>query len=108
MSKTTNIPIPLQYWEGHKNFGDELSPYVVSKLTGKKVVYADKFEGLNRRIRKVIKTRSLFPNKEAAQKLIYLAIKNSTATWKRASPKWSAAMPQFALLFGERFTAALA
>lgn len=44
MSKTTNIPIPLHYWEGHKNFGDELSPYVVSKLTGKKVVYADKFQ----------------------------------------------------------------
>lgn len=65
-------------------------------------------EGLNRGIRKVIKTRSLLPNEEAAQKLIYLAIKNSTATWKRASPKWSAAMPQFALLFGERFTGALA
>lgn len=65
-------------------------------------------EGLNRGIRKVIKTRSLFPNEEAAQKLIYLAIKNSTATWKRVSPKWSAAMPQFALLFGERFTGALA
>lgn len=65
-------------------------------------------EGLNRGIRKVIKTRSLFPNEEAAQKLIFLAIKNSTATWKRASPKWSAAMPRVALLFGERFTAALA
>lgn len=65
-------------------------------------------EGLNRGIRKVIKTRSLFPNEEAAQKLIYLAITNCTATWKRPSPKWSAAMPQFALLFGERFTAALA
>lgn len=65
-------------------------------------------EGLNRGIRKVIKTRSLFPNEEAAQKLIYLAITNCTATWKRASPKWSAAMPQFALLFGERFTGALA
>ena len=40
--------------------------------------------------------------------MIYLAIKNSTATWKRGSPKWFAAMPQFALLFGERFTEALA
>lgn len=65
-------------------------------------------EGLNRGIRKVIKTRSLFPNEEAAQKLIFLAIENSTATWKRASPKWSTAMPRVALLFGERFTAALA
>lgn len=54
--------------------------------------------------RKVIKTRTLFPNEEAAKKLIYLAIMNFTASWKRATPKWSAAMPQFALLFGERFT----
>lgn len=43
-------------------------------------------EGLNRGIRKIIEMRSLFPNEEAAQKLIYLAIKNSTATWKRVSP----------------------
>ena len=64
-------------------------------------------EGLNRSVRKVIKTRSLFPTEEAAQKLVYLAIMNCTASWKRPSPKWSAAMPQFALLFGDRFTEAL-
>lgn len=64
-------------------------------------------EGLNRSIRKVIKTRSLFPSEEAAQKLIYLAIMNCTATWKRPSTKWAAAIPQFALLFKERFTGVL-
>ena len=64
-------------------------------------------EGLNRAIRKVIKTRTLFPNEDAAKKLVYLAIKNFTATWIRPNIKWSAAMPQFATLFGERFTAAL-
>ena len=64
-------------------------------------------EGLNRAIRKVIKTRTLFPNEDAAKKLVYLAIKNFTATWIRPNIKWSAAMPQFANLFGERFTAAL-
>ena len=46
-------------------------------------------EGLNRAIRKVIKTRTLFPNEDAAKKLIYLAIMNFTASWKRATPKWS-------------------
>ena len=64
-------------------------------------------EGLNRAIRKVIKTRTLFPNEDAAKKLVYLAIKNFTAGWSRPNIKWSAAMPQFAALFGERFTAAL-
>lgn len=64
-------------------------------------------EGLNRAIRKVIKTRTLFPSEDAARKLIYLAIRNYTETWRRASSKWSSAMPQFALLFGERFTNAM-
>ena len=64
-------------------------------------------EGLNRAIRKVIKTRTLFPSEDAARKLIYLAIRNYTETWTRASTRWSSAMPQFALLFGERFTNAM-
>lgn len=64
-------------------------------------------EGLNRAIRKVIKTRTLFPSEDAARKLIYLAIRNYTETWTRASNRWSSAMPQFALLFGERFTNAM-
>ena len=64
-------------------------------------------EGLNRAIRKVIKPRTLFPSEDAARKLIYLAIRNYTETWTRASTRWSSAMPQFALLFGERFTNAM-
>ena len=64
-------------------------------------------EGLNRAIRKVIKPRTLFPSEDAARKLIYLAIRNYTETWMRASTRWSSAMPQFALLFGERFTNAM-
>ena len=61
-------------------------------------------EGLNRAIRKVIKTRTLFPTEDAAKKLIYLAISNYTASWLRPTTKWSSAMPQFAIMFGDRFT----
>ena len=64
-------------------------------------------EGLNRAIRKVIKTRTLFPNEDAARKLIFLAIMDFTASWKRATPKWSEAMHQFALIFEDRFTGAV-
>ena len=82
-----------------------LSTYFKFPQEVRRLIYTtNAIEGLNRAIRKVIKTRTLFPNEEAAKKLIYLAIMNFTASWKRATPKWSAAMPQFALLFGERFT----
>lgn len=71
----------------------------------RKLIYTtNSIEGLNRAIRKVVKTRTLFPNEAAAKKLIFLAIRNYTQDWKRAPRNWSAAMPAFASTFGERFT----
>ena len=71
----------------------------------RRLIYTtNSIEGLNRAVRKVIKTRTLFPNEEAAKKLIYLAIRNFTEGWKRPTIRWSNAMPEFALLYGERFT----
>jgi transposase-like protein len=60
-------------------------------------------ESLNRSLRKIIKTRGSFPNEEAAFKLLYLAITKSGIKWKRPIA-WTAAMSQFAILFGERFS----
>jgi putative transposase len=59
-------------------------------------------ESLNRSLRKIIKTRGSFPNDEAAMKLLYLAIQNAGVHWKRPI-EWTAAMGQFAVLFGDRF-----
>lgn len=33
-------PVALNYWAGHHNFGDELSPYLVGKITRRAVVHA--------------------------------------------------------------------
>ena len=61
------------------NFGPEV----------RRLVYTTNcIEALNRSIRKVIKTRSLFPNEDAAKKLIWLAIKNSTKEWNKTVFKW--------------------
>ena len=53
------------------------------------------------RLRK-IKTRSHFPNDEAATKLIFLALGNITAVWG-VLPDWKQAMNQFGILFEDRF-----
>lgn len=58
-----------------------------------------------RRLRVIIKTRGHFPNDEAATKLIWLVLRNITATWARAAPTWKTAMNQFAILYADRFTA---
>jgi putative transposase len=59
-------------------------------------------ESLNRGLRKIITTRGSFPNDEAALKLLFLAIRNAGVRWRRPI-EWTAAVGQFAILFGERF-----
>lgn len=63
---------------------------------------------MHARLRKIIKTRGHFPSDEAASKLIWLALRNITADWSRATREWKEAMNQFAIAYGERFTKALA
>jgi putative transposase len=59
-------------------------------------------ERLNRSLRKVIKTRGSFPTDDAALELLYLAIRNAGLRWRRPI-EWTAAMSQFAILFGDHF-----
>jgi len=69
----------------------------------RKMIYTtNAVESLNRALRKIIKTRGSFPNDEAAMKLLYLAIQNAGIHWRRPI-EWTAAMGQFAILFGDRF-----
>ena len=70
----------------------------------RRVIYTtNALESVHARLRKIIKTRGHFPTDDAATKLIWLALRNITATWKRAAPTWRQAMNQFAILYGERF-----
>jgi transposase-like protein len=70
----------------------------------RRVVYTtNALESVHARLRKIIKTRGHFPTDEAATKLIWLALRNITATWERAAPTWRQAMNQFAILYGDRF-----
>jgi putative transposase len=63
-------------------------------------------ESVHARLRKIIKTRGHFPSDEAATKLIWLALRNITAQWSRATREWKAAMNQFAIIYEDGFTLA--
>jgi putative transposase len=56
-------------------------------------------ENINSQLHKIIKTRGHFPTDEAANKLIWPALRNITADWRRAAHDWKAAMNQFAILY---------
>jgi putative transposase len=72
----------------------------------RRVIYTtNAVESVNARLRKILKTRGHFPTDEAATKLIWLALRNITATWAHAVFSWKTAMNQFAILYEDRFLA---
>ena len=97
-------PVVAQTW---RRAWAQVVPFFNFPPEVRRLIYTtNSIEGLNRAIRKVIKTRTLFPNEKAAKKLIYLAIQGFTEEWKRPTQRWASAMPFFAIRYGERFTGA--
>lgn len=64
----------------------------------------DAIEALNSKIHRAVRTRSHFPNDEAALKLLYLVLNHLAQDWKHPPREWTEAKTQFAIIFGERFT----
>jgi transposase-like protein len=92
-------PIWQRQWQ-------EVIPFFAYPLEVRKIIYTtNAIESLHMQVRKVIKNRGHFPNDEAATKLIWLALRNITKDWKMPPITWRAAKTQFAILFGDRFTA---
>jgi hypothetical protein len=68
------------------------TPFLAFAPDLRRIVYTtNTIEALNRQIRKVIKTRGHFPTKDAARKLIYLAIERAQPKWRHAY-NWNAAL----------------
>ena len=84
----------------------QVIPFFAFPPEVRRVIYTtNALESVNARLRKIIKTRGHFPTDEAATKLLWLALRNITATWVRGARTWKAAMNQFAILYEDRFTA---
>ncbi len=59
-------------------------------------------ESLNSVIRKSVKTRKLFPNDEAATKVVFLAIQAASKKWTMPIQNWKLAMNRFMIEFEEQ------
>ena len=82
----------------------EVIPFFAFSPEIRRVIYTtNAVESLNRVIRKAIKTRGSFPSEEAAEKLIYLAIRGHEKT-SRTVRGWLTAVNQFAIMFEDRFS----
>ena len=81
-------------------------PFFAFPPAVRRLIYTtNALESGHAQLRKIITTRGYSPNDEAAMKLIWLALRNITATWARGVPSWRRAMNQFAILYEDRFTA---
>jgi len=81
---------------------EHVIPFLAFPDEVRRVIYTtNAIEALNRQLRKAIKTKGHFPNEEAAQKLIYLAITNAVPQWTRTRG-WTKALLAFKIHFGDR------
>ena len=86
---------------------EEVTPFFAFSPEVRRIIYTtNAIESLHSQVRKAIRNKGHFPNDEAATKLIYLALRNIEAKWRRAPKEWHAAKARFAIQFGDRFQAA--
>ena len=82
---------------------ENLSNYFEYPLELRKIIYTtNTIENLNRGIRKYTKTKTQFPNENAASKSIYLAIKNIEDAWTRPIKHWGLILNQYLIIFENR------
>jgi putative transposase len=89
------VPLWQRHWE-------RLAPALAYPLPIRRLLYStNALESLHMALRKTLKVRGHFPTDEAAQKLLYLALRNAVV--KLGAPKdWRTAMRHIRLLFGDR------
>jgi putative transposase len=81
----------------------EVIPFFKFPEVIRKVIYTtNAIESVNYTIRKVTKNRQSFPNTEAAEKLVFLALQNISKKWTMPLRDWGSALNQFAIIYGDR------
>src|SRR4051794_5001556 len=88
---------------------NEVVPFYAFHADVRRILYTtNAIEALNAKLRRAVRARGHFPTDDAAMKLLFLVLNRSEKEWKMAPREWSMAKAQFAVIFGERFTRAMA
>jgi transposase-like protein len=90
----------IQSW---KNNWTYLTSYFDFPVEIRRIIYTtNAIENLNRGIRKYIKTKVQFPDDQAAEKAVYLAIMNIEKKWTMPMDNWGLVLHQFETIFETR------
>ncbi|MEI6560419.1 MAG: IS256 family transposase [Rhodospirillaceae bacterium] len=87
----------------------EVVPFYAFPADVRRIIYTtNAIEALNSKLRTAVRARGHFPTDEAAMKLLFLVLNREEKEWTMPAREWGMAKAQFAVLFAERFTKAMA
>jgi putative transposase len=90
----------IKSWKGN---WEELTAYFDFPMEIRKIIYTtNTIESLNSTIRKYTKTKTVFPDDQAALKAVYLAVSNIQLKWTMSIRDWGMIVNQFIIKFGDR------
>lgn len=96
-----DYPIVIKSWRDN---WDRLSEFFQFTPAIRRLIYTtNTVEGYHRQIRKVTKSKGVFPSDTALEKLVYLAYRNIRKKWTMPLANWGTIAQQLAIKFGERF-----
>ena len=80
-----------------------LSTYFKYPQEVRRLIYTtNAIEGFNRQLRKVTKSKSVFPTDDSLLKMLYLAMMDITRKWTGRRQDWSMIHAQLAVFFADR------
>jgi putative transposase len=95
--------------QGWRRAWAEVVPFYAFPAEVRRLLYTtNAIEALNSKLRRAVRARGHFPTDEAAMKLLFLVLNRAEKEWRMPPREWAMAKAQFAVLFGERFTKAMA
>ena len=93
-------PLSFKSWEDN---WESLSTYFKYPQEIRTLIYTtNPIESYNRQLRKVTKSKSVFPNDTALLKMLYLATMDVVKKWTMRQKNWASILAQLAIYFKER------
>lgn len=93
-------PIVILSW---RNNWEQLSQYFKYAADIRRIIYTtNTVEGFNRQLRKVTKSKGVFPSEQALLKMVFLAARDIMKKWTTKLSNWALSAQQLAIHFGDR------
>ena len=97
-------PSSVSSW---RNNWPQLSTYFKYPPEIRKIIYTtNSIENFNRQLRKVTKSKTIFPTDDALFKILYLAMCDITEKWTGAGWNWGQTLDQLCIYFEDRISPA--